>query len=199
MEVAYIMAYIEYKIYPDDPDATEKERLKAYFGIFSIWGSLGAVIYFIYSMFFLYTALQIRNFIYSTVFVIIMAIIDFFLLFQYRKNKKEIAKRYFLFFFGGLLCLACLIGIFASIYFLCHDESWILLFILSLLCIVIIVALTFFIYSKMKDLKFCKIRLFTEKNYTSTVESTSYIYCHRCGKKTLAESTICPSCGIKLK
>lgn len=193
------MAYIQYKIHPDDPDATEKERLKAYGGICIAWASLGAVIYFMYSMFFLYIAIGIKNFVYSTIFLVLMAIIDFFFIFDGRKDKKEIAKKYFLFFLSGFFCLAGLIGMVAAICFLFYGKSWILLFVLSLLCIGIIVWLTFFIYAKMEGIKFAKIRFFTEKTTKSMLGDASYIYCHKCGRRTLADSAVCPSCETKLR
>ena len=202
------MPYIRYEVDPDDPEWTAMEAWKAYLTFFIVQSlglaSIGSVIYYIYSVVLLFKCdLHIRI-LYSGIFITVMAACMFMWVTRGSdmETRKSFAKKYFLFFFGGVLDVAGVIGIIISILSLCHDASGVFMLILSVFGIIIITLSVILIYCRIKGKK---IRLFTpeEERLIPASESKEpfiyYIYCHKCGKKMLSDSEFCSSCGIRLK
>lgn len=212
------MPYIKYNIHPDDPEATEAERSKAYgrffLGFIVLWGSVGSIIYFICSVVSLFNNGFSMDIFYSVGLVLVMSVIDFFSFFSSadRPLKKEIAKKFYLFFIGGLLGITGMIGMIVSITLLCHDGNGIWPLICSVIGTITVACLVMLVYNKLNGIVRKKIHLFTVKSsmpleaensniaLEKTIGSSSdYIYCHKCGKKMLSDSEYCNSCGAKFK
>jgi len=195
------MAYIKYTIHPDDPDKTFYERNKAYglafWGYISGLGSIGSVIYYICAVVKLYKTVVFEHALYSAGLVCLVSVIDFFLLFREWDNKREIAKKYYLFLFSGMLTLAGVIGMIMGINFLCHRGQGLSLLIISSLGVVIVLVLTRIIFLKIKGVKIKRVRLFTD--HTNIKTQLPMMYCHKCGKQLPGDSAFCSSCGAKLK
>ena len=216
------MAYIRYEYDPNDPNSEEEARAKAYgqffCGFILLWGSLGCIIYFICSLVSLFNGSYSEDLLYSIGLLVIISIIDFFILFGSwsRADKKEMAKKYFLLFFGGALDLSGIIAIIVSIYSLCHYGYGATLLICGLLGVTLNTIVIVSLYRKFEGYGPIKIRLFTEKEPTNSsfgieninnerrnLETTTstvsgHIFCHKCGKCLPENSAFCSSCGMKL-
>lgn len=202
------VAYIEYKIHPNDPEATEAERLGAYgrlfIGLIVFWGSLGALIFFIISFVNVIKDGFTEDFLVSVGVLLLMAVIDFFSFYAGldKISKRAAAKNYFLFFFGGTVSITAIISIIVAL----KNGGSVLLMsgIGGLFVTILVVCLVYF--------KINRIRLFTDKalldegipisrsqaiEATVTIQEKS-VYCHKCGKEMSNDSRFCSSCGTPL-
>lgn len=192
-------------------------------------GTVYSIIYYIGSLFALFGESldtlfkqgHIKHIIFSFLLLIAIATIIFFYSFSSKSNKekKKIAKRYFLWFFTGAFDVAGIIAIITSIIFINDGEPGILLMICSILSVVIITFIALVFNKKIKHHKSIFTILFTNKNTSakidefiglkpkSAVKKSIYknaikinrIYCHKCGKKLTSNSNYCNFCGSKLK
>lgn len=188
---------IKYPIYPNDPDATWEERSKTYgasiAGLFLTFGTIAAVYLMISETLALYKEGAFAGFSLAAGFAVFMSIVDFFYFFSSWHYKKELAKKYFLLFFGGLLFTIGFLGMIMGVYFLCHGKTGAGLLAVSFLGTAAVVIFTLFLHARLTG-KMKKVRLFTEKE-----QALAAVFCPRCGHKTLDDSLFCSSCGKKLK
>lgn len=216
------MAYIRYN--PNEPGDRERAYGEFFIGFIFLWGSVGSVIYYICSLVSLFKGNYSENMLYSSGLLIAMAIIDFFIVFSKADgdSKKEAAKSYFLFFFGGAIDLAGVIAIIVAINTLCHQGTGTVLLICSILAILIVTFAVIMIYRKIEGYGPPSIKLLTDKNLSvaieqasigksapvvksispsvpQTIQESNYIFCHKCGKKLPEDSEFCSSCGARLK
>lgn len=217
------MAYIKYEYDPNDPQSEAEARLKAcgemLLGIILIWGSLGCIVYYSCCLISLFEVMAFKNVFFSLGALAIVSVVDFFILFGERttSEKKQMAKRYFLFWVGGTVELSGIIAIVVSVYTLCHRGDRVVLLICTVLILILNTIVTILIYRKLEGCERLNIRLFTEKNttdlilgkelekekkyiqaYTASIDK-KFIYCHECGKRLPSNSAFCSSCGIKLR
>lgn len=216
------MAYIRYN--PNEPGDKEKAYGEFFLSLFFVLGSVGIVIYYVFSLVSLFKGDYSEHMFYSVGLLIVMAIIDYFFIFSKfnGKNKKEAAKCFFLIFFGGAIDLAGVIAIIVTIYNLCHHGTGTVLLISSVLVVLIVTFVVIMIYRIIKGYGLPSINLVTDKNISAAIEQSSIeknksavrsvgqsasqsiqesncVFCHKCGKKLLDDSVFCSSCGSKLK
>ena len=208
------MPYISYEYDPNDPEDKKRAKEKAYAGCFTgfilLWGTVGAVILYIYSIVASFGG-DHSGTLFSIVILIIMSIVDYFILFgDTGKLYKQRKKKYFLIYYGGAFELATLIGIVVSVGNLCHEGQGLLLLIGSTIGFLICTVILLLINKIIDGNKISCIRLFSSKemncsplnvvdNLQENVVNGSYIYCHKCGKRLQNDSMFCGYCGIKLR
>lgn len=210
------MAYIKYD--PYEPGGRERAYGRVFLSMFSFWGSLASIIYYISAFASLFEGKYSDNVYYSAGFLLLMAIIDFFMFTSQTdtKKKKELAKSYFLFFFVGAIVL---IGIIAVVVVgrSQYNGNGTTLLIGSGIGVLIAVLVIVLLCREIGGYEPVRIKLFTDKNVSSRLNSMTtpskesaqtvssvknernYIFCHKCGKKLLDDSKYCSSCGAKLK
>lgn len=219
------MAYIRYN--PHEPGDCERACGESFVGSIVLWGSVCSIIYYIYSLVLLFKGKYSENTLYSLGFLIVMAMIDFFAVSSKinKEQKKTFAKKFFLFFVGGTLDISAIIGVIIA---LCHTDNANVLLISALLCILCVTISVILIYRKIEGYESVRLyadkKLLEEINQ-STISSLSNsnssarrsieldssitetpkdiekecFFCHKCGRKVLADSVFCSSCGTKLK
>ncbi len=209
------MPYISYQIDPDDPRATEEARSRAYreysLSILLFLGTLGAIINFFYKAFSLFHAIEIGKFFISIGLLSLAAVLDFFFLFFHAEKGARIyfAKRYFLFYSGGVLIAFGIVGVIQAISSLYYSQTGVLLLVGMIILIVVTLISVWMIYRKIAERPISKIRLFTDKSIQA-LEATNpikrqkqvdlnFLYCRHCGQKVPIDSIYCHNCGTKLK
>ncbi len=216
------MPYIRYEYDPNDPNSKAEARARAYgqyfLGFIFLWGSVGSVIYFICSLVSLFEGNYSESILYSSGLLVLVAIVDFYILFYRldKKDRKEVARKYFLFFFGGALDLSGLIAIVVSVSSLCHNGSGAILLICSVFAVLIVTFLVVIVYRRIEGYGAIRVKLFTERDLPPITTSTfcankkdgnatipeiisECIFCHKCGKRLPADSEFCSACGTRLK
>lgn len=213
------MAYIRYN--PNDPKDRESAFRDYFLGLIFLWGSIGGIVYYICSFVSLFKGNYSANVLYSSGLLVIVAIIDFLILFSKddRDSKVESAKSFFLFFIGGAIDLAGFIAVIVAISSLCHKGTGTLLLICSVVGILIVTLLVVVIYRKIEGCSPFATRFLTDRDLSFQIRKTAlqdknsivercscehildsrYIYCHRCGNRLPEDSEFCSSCGAKLK
>ena len=196
------MAYLRYKIYPDDPEATKKSKNNAIVGMIVWFFSILAIVSFISSIETLFNKLMYEDLIFSILFIIIMGIIIFYYITSGINEKKEFAKKYFLFFLGGVSIIVGIIITALGIFLLCHNEPGLLILIISIGFNIIICTLFFLIYNKINNnANYYSINSGIEHNPAISTDSTrsfSIKFCHKCGFKII-DGNYCSKCGALLK
>ena len=158
------MAYIRYKIYPDNPSATETERSKAYgkfyLGLVVVWGSVGAIIYFICSLVSAINNAIYENLFYSVLVLLAMSVVDFLSIFWgvNKATKRLAAKKFYAFFFCGMISVGAITSIIVSILDRNTDS---LLFMASIIVLLIAVAAVC-LFCRIINRR-PKVRLFTDR------------------------------------
>ena len=144
------MAYIRYD--PHEPGDRERAYGQFLIGNIVIWGSLGSIIYYICSVVSLVKGIYSADILYSSGLLLLMSVIDFFFFFSKADGefKKEMAKKYFLFFVGGALDLAGVIGIIVAIIALCQESTGTLLLIGSLSIVFLSTLAVVLVYRKIE-------------------------------------------------
>lgn len=207
------MAYIRYD--PNKPGDRERAYGEFFWGFIVLWGTVGSVIYYLYSIVPFIKGNWSENVLYSIGFYALMGVLDFFFLNAGNKQKRKAAGKFFTIFFGGMLDITAVIALIVSILSLCHGGSGLFLFLLSILSILIVTVIIWMLCQKFDGRK---IKLFTESNFEDSVQKQaplecaqcnstqtnlkqeqSVIYCHKCGKQLPNDSSFCSSCGTKLK
>ena len=144
------MAYIRYD--PHEPGDRERAYGEFFIGNIAVWGSLGSVIYYICSLVSSFKGDITENILYSSGLLILMSVIDFFFFFS-RVNgdmKKEMAQKYFLFFAGGALDVAGIIGIIVAITSLSQNGTGILLLLCSIIAVLFVTLGVLIVYRKIE-------------------------------------------------
>lgn len=212
------MAYIKYKIYPNDPKATEIEKSKAYdrfyLSLVMGWGTLGTIIYSIYSIVHSINNGISIDLLYSAISILAMSIIDFFVIFfDYDKDsKKQIVKAYLKIYYSGAVLLIAGTCVIVSIIGICNGDDREMLLIMSLLVFFIVIcAICISVFRENYTPR--RIQLFTDydglnkeiilqngaDDFTEKEMLHDVIYCYKCGKKMTISCAYCSSCGTKLK
>lgn len=207
---------IRYEYDPNEPGSVTSSGLLAWGRILCAFLSVFSIGYYSYSLFQLITGKYSIDIFYAAGSILIFSVIDFLLISVEldRTSKKEFAKYYFLFALGGLVEHTGIIGIFASIFLLINKGvgvNTLIIFIVSEIVFLIIIVL---IFRSFKEIKEQKIRLFMKKeeyietrteddkcnnrNEENGLKKEKFIYCHKCGKKMLSDSSFCSSCGNNL-
>lgn len=167
------MAYIRYN--PHEPGDRERAYGKYFLGLIVLWGSVSSIIYYICSLVSLFKGEYSENFLYSSGLLILMAIIDFFAVFS-KVNKEQkgiLAKKFFLFFFGGTLDVSAMIGAIIAIGSLSRDGSGSALLVCTLLCILFITIIVILVYRKIKGYE--PIKLFADKKTLAEINQSTTI------------------------
>lgn len=218
------MPYITYD--PDEPGDRDRAYLSAFLGLIVTMGSIGGAFYYIFSLIDLFHGKWSADILYSFGLLSLISVVVFFVLFARldKELRSEIAKKYFLFFFGGMLDLSGVIGTIIAIHSLCTARTGTLLLIGSLISILLITLAIILLYRKIEG--YAPIKLFADKDVVSEINrasvqqplviqpkttpnqsqciipntsETNYFYCHKCGKKLPDDSSFCNSCGTRLQ
>ena len=212
------MPYIQYD--PYEPGGREKAYGRVFLGMFSFWGSIASIIYYISAFASLFEGKYSDNVFYSVGFLLLMTVIDFFMFTSEMDTakKKKVAKVYFLFFFIGAIVLLGIIAI-AVAGRSQHNANGTTSLIGLGIGVLIAVFVIIWLCRELGGDEPIRIKLFTDKNVSSKLNSITtpskestelqnvrsakdernYIFCHKCGKKLLGDSKYCSSCGAKLK
>lgn len=214
------MPYVYYD--PNKPGDRERVYGGYFLAFISIWGSLGSAIFYLYEVAALFKgSYSEENVLYAIGWLIAMAVIDFFVLFSgiHGKEKRNMAKSYFLLFFGGMIDSTGIIAIVVSARSLCSEGTGIALLIYEILGVLIVSLVVVLLYRRIKGQGSIHIRLFTDKTLSSqindlplpksrkeksnfansSVKECGFVYCHKCGKKLSDDSVFCSSCGSRLR
>lgn len=180
------MAYIRYN--PNEPGDRERAYEEFFIGNIVFWGSLGSVIYYICSLVSLFKGNYSADIFWSSGLLIIMSIIDFFFLFSkvHGEVKREIAKKFFLFFSGGSMDLAGVIGIIVAIVALCQDGTGMLLLIGSIVSILLVTLAVVLVYRKIEGYAPIKLHADEEVRY----EISNGIGVNRTSQQTFGEPSV---------
>lgn len=200
------MAYIQYD--PNKPGDRERAYNEMFLLMIACWGSLAALIYYLYSICLLFSGTWSVGVLYSAALLVGMALFDFFVFTSAwdKKSKKHLAKKYFLFFFGGLIDGTGLVAAIIAVLAMCHTGDGLGLLLLSVLAIIAVTIGIFLVNRKIEGKG--PIILFSKEDVLccsqpvgrsdGTASAPDAIYCHRCGKKLPDDSEFCSSCGTKL-
>lgn len=213
------MPYVYYD--PNKPGDRERAYGGYFLAFISLWGSLGSAILYLYEFAALFEGdYSEENVLYAVGWLIAMAVIDFFVLFSgiRGKAKRNMAKSYFLLFFGGMIDSTGIIAIVVSVRSLCSEGTGIALLIYAILGVLIVSLVVALLYRRIKGRDSTHIRLFTDKRLSyqindlplpesnkqdnfanSSVKECGFVYCHKCGKRLLDDSVFCSSCGSRLR
>ena len=163
------MAYIRYD--PHEPGDRERAYGEFFIGNIAVWGSLGSIIYYICAVVSLVKGTYSADILYSSGLLILMSIIDFLFFFSKvdGKFKKEMAKKYFLFFIGGALDLAGVIGIIVAITALCQEGTGMLLLIGSISIVCLVTLAVILIYRKIEG--YAPIKLHADEEVLYEISS----------------------------
>lgn len=186
------MAHIQYN--PHEPRGQERAYWKLFTGLIVLWGSVGSIFYYICSIVSLFKCEYSENILYSSAFLILMAIIDFFAIFSKvgKEVKSKLAKKYFLFFVGGTLTLSGILGIIVAASSLGHNRTSPFLLICTSLSVLLITIAVILIYRKIEG--YGPIKLFADKETVTKINSeTVSIILHTVNPK----STVCQPTIIK--
>jgi hypothetical protein len=194
------MAYINYKIYPNDPKRTKKEHgeasIKYLFGLIFLLGNY--IILFFYFPFvfsFFKDGFHIDK-LYSIIFFIIMAVYNFFFIFNEVKGKTKIvfSKLYTLLVVSLLTFVPTFFGLLISI----SNNQGIGKILVLVISLILNLSAIIYFYNRIPENPFRKIIFFTKKeNKVNNIELN--FYCSNCGAKCYAGNNYCKNCGVKIK
>lgn len=189
------MAYIRYD--PNEPGDRERAYGEFFIGNIALWGSLGSVIYYICSVVSLVKGSYSTDILYSSGLLILMSIIDFFFFFSKVDGefKKEMAKKYFLFFAGGTLDLAGVIGIIVAITALYQEGTGTLLLKGSIFAVILVTLAVILVYRKIEG--YAPIKLHADEEVLYKISNG--IVSSQTSQQTFDEPPIAPKPTILQK
>lgn len=181
------MAYIEYD--PHDPDGRARAYGGYFLGLIVAWGSIGSVVYYIFSLISLFKGNFTKDFLYSLCLLFLMATIDFFAIFFkiYRETMRKIVKKYILFFLGGALDLSGIIGIIVSAISLSNGGTGIGLLLCSILSVLIITGSVVLIYRRIEG--YAPIKFHADKDLLSKINMETTDIAHISSSPVCEEKT----------